>query len=218
MVLKTFFKGNARRSFFQKLSQPQRILDLGCGAGANSNELHKLWPLAEIHGIDIQQNSTLPEFIRFAKVNLNEGLLPYPDGSFDAIIFSHVVEHLRNPLAVTTEINRVLRTGGELYMEAPNWTSTLIPSFGFHREQGNPTNFYDDPTHLRPWTKQALFSFASIDCSLKVCKVGTDRNWLRLPFDLPLLFIALVTGRRDYMVNAIWNLTGWAIYVQARKI
>lgn len=69
MFKKHSLKGNARRSFFRNLSQPQRILDLGCGAGANSKELHQLWPLAEIHGIDIQQNSLLPTMIRFAKVN-----------------------------------------------------------------------------------------------------------------------------------------------------
>jgi ubiquinone/menaquinone biosynthesis C-methylase UbiE len=215
---RTFFKHTTRRSFFRSLTAPGRILDLGCGSGANSKELHDVWPLAELHGIDLQQDVLLPDYVHFARVDLDGEMLPYPDGYFDAIVFSHVVEHLKNPLTVAAEINRVMRPGAELYMEAPNWTSALVPSFGFHREQKNPTNFYDDPTHLRPWTKQALFGYAADNCALKVSKVGTVCNWWRLPFDIPLLFVALATGRRDYMINAIWNMTGWAIYVRARKV
>jgi SAM-dependent methyltransferase len=161
----------------------------------------------------------LPSYIRFAIVDLDEGKLPYPDDFFDVVIFSHVVEHLKRPLAVAVEINRVMCLGGEFYMEAPNWTSAFVPSFGLHREQSNPTNFYDDPTHIRPWTKQALFGFASVDCSLSVCKVGVDCNLLRLPFDFIYFLIVLITGlgRRDLLVRALWNLTAWAIYVHARK-
>jgi SAM-dependent methyltransferase len=176
-----------------------------------------LWLDAEIHGVDIVRNPQLPEYIQFAKVNLDVLPLPFPDGHFDAIVFTHVIEHLANPYALGAEINRIMRSGGELYVEAPNWTAMLIPSLGFHREQGNPINFFDDPTHLRPWTKQALYEFVSSGCSFEIAALGTVRNWLRLPFDIPLLLAGLLIGNRGYVVNAIWNISGWCIYAHGRK-
>lgn len=134
------------------MGKPARILDLGCGAGYNVKALRVLYPEVEITGIDLYDTSQIPELSVYRKVDLDLGKLPFPDEHFDSVIITHVLEHLAQPLKLASEMARVLKKGGIIYIETPNWTSLWIPSFGFRRAQGGPFNFYDDPTHLKPWS------------------------------------------------------------------
>jgi len=53
--------------------------------------------------------------------NLDEQPLPYPDESFDVVVFSEVIEHLTaSPLHALREMARVLRPGGRLIVSTPN--------------------------------------------------------------------------------------------------
>jgi SAM-dependent methyltransferase len=44
----------------------------------------------------------------------------FDDGSFDAVLLSAVLEHLYNPNEVLSEIARILRPGGALFLDVPN--------------------------------------------------------------------------------------------------
>lgn len=207
-----------RRKFFRSLSRATRILDVGCGRGKNAQEIHSLYPSLEIHGLDLIEPSLVPAFIRYEQVDVDEQPLPYADSSFDAVLLAHVLEHLGNPLLLGRETHRVLRPGGQVYIETPNWTSMFIPSFAFRREQLQTINFFDDHTHRRVWSKQGIYEYLRLCCGLQVERVGTVRNWLRLPID-PLIIIAgIFVPNRGNVASAIWNLTGWRIYGIGRKL
>lgn len=155
----------------------------------------------------------MPNFVNYTKLDLDDTrILPFPDNFFDAILFIHVIEHLRQPLNLGSEIHRILNDGGVIYIEAPNWISMLVPSFGFKREQHNPFNFFDDPTHLRCWSKHSLFEFISQTCKLQVTTIGTVRNKAKILFDPFMIFLGLVTGKRHRLISGIWNIVGWSIY------
>ena len=203
---------DARQRFYRRLSDRAKVLDLGCGSGINGASLKKLYPSIDLYGIDIVPDADAPGSYVYKRVDLDDSVLPFPDDEFDAVIMTHVIEHLRSPLTLGKEIRRVLKGGGMFYVEAPNWTSALVPSFGFHREQRNPFNFFDDPTHIRPWTKQSLFVFLSGACGLRVAKVGTVRVWLRVPFDFFMILWALGRGNRERFVTSLWNIYGWCIF------
>lgn len=49
--------------------------------------------------------------------------LPFPNESFDVVYSANVLEHTQNPEQVLREALRVLRPGGQLYMEMPNYLS-----------------------------------------------------------------------------------------------
>jgi len=49
--------------------------------------------------------------------------LPFPDASFDIVYSANVLEHTENPERVLSEALRVLRPGGLLHMEMPNFLS-----------------------------------------------------------------------------------------------
>ena len=211
--IKQFVKSfDARIRFFNSISAKSRVLDLGCGSGQNASTLKNLVPDLEIHGVDLIPTVEVPDFVIYANVDLDQGVLPYPDSHFDAVLLTHVLEHMHSPFRLGREINRVMKKGARIYIEAPNWTTILIPSFGFHREQHIPFNFYDDPTHLKPWSKHGLLEFLVQGCRLKMQSLGTVRNWVRIPFDLVRILIGLVSRNRIHVVSGFWNLYGWAIY------
>src|SRR5690606_34122657 len=52
--------------------------------------------------------------------------IPADDGSFDAIVFNELFEHLRiDPIFTLTEVHRVLKPGGVLYLSTPNLRSLV---------------------------------------------------------------------------------------------
>jgi ubiquinone/menaquinone biosynthesis C-methylase UbiE len=189
---------------------PKRILDLGCGEGLSCIEFSRLYPQAEIYGVDILEHG--PSCIQYRQVDLDRSDLPFDDDFFDIITLTHVIEHLRHPFRVGSEIHRILRPSGGFYVETPNWTTTLVPSWGFCREQSGGFNFYDDPTHVKPWSKHALFEFIRQYCGLRVETVGTRRNWARFPIDVLKLPVALIQQQRNSLVQAFWNVYGWSIF------
>ena len=201
-----------KQRFFLSFKKDFKILEIGCGIGRNAMFIKKYFNEVEYHGIDILPKEKVDSFINFRNVNLEESELPYEANYFDAIIFTHVLEHLNNPLSLGNEINRILKKGGRIYVEAPNWSSILVPSFGFHREQHNPFNFYDDPTHIKPWTKHSIYEFLSENCKLKVEKVGIVRNWIRIPLDLFIIIFGFISGNRKRIISSFWNIYGWCVF------
>ncbi len=53
--------------------------------------------------------------------NMEAERFPYPDGSFDCVLFCEIIEHLlMDPVRVLLEIRRVLRPDGRLVLTTPN--------------------------------------------------------------------------------------------------
>lgn len=216
-IKKIFDKLGPRSRFFNSLNPSSKVLDVGCGVGYNGIALRSVHPETEFYGIDILPKEKIPDFYSYTITDLEEGMLPYPDNFFDAIILSHVLEHLHSTLKLGKEFNRVMKRGARIYIETPNWTTVFVPSFGFHREQLIPFNFYDDYTHIRPCSKQSLYEYLVQACGLQVEKVGTVRSWIRVPFDFFIILAGFFAGKRSYFISSFWNLYGWCIYAVGVK-
>jgi malonyl-CoA O-methyltransferase len=98
--------------------QPRYILDLGCGSGLFSQRLKKLYPKAQIVGLDLaylmlnQAKLKQQWRCKWGLVNGDMTNLPFANGTFD-LIFSNQVIHWSSPLnKVMQELNRVLRKDG----------------------------------------------------------------------------------------------------------
>jgi len=97
-----------------------RILDVGCGTGANLLMLSKY---GDAEGVDIS-----PDALSFCrergldKVKLGAAEeLPYDDGTFDLVTALDVVEHMDDDLACLREMRRVLRPGGRVLLFVPTF-------------------------------------------------------------------------------------------------
>ncbi len=97
-----------------------RILDVGCGTGANLLMLSKY---GDAEGVDISEDALA--FCRergLDKVRLGAGEeLPYDDGTFDLVTAFDVVEHMDDDLAGLSEMRRVLRPGGRVLLFVPTF-------------------------------------------------------------------------------------------------
>jgi 2-polyprenyl-3-methyl-5-hydroxy-6-metoxy-1,4-benzoquinol methylase len=57
----------------------------------------------------------------------------FPDGSFDCVILSAVLEHLYNPDETISEISRVLRPGGAVFIDVPNEAGLYFKMGNFYQ-------------------------------------------------------------------------------------
>ncbi|MGD9276226.1 MAG: class I SAM-dependent methyltransferase [Candidatus Pacearchaeota archaeon] len=108
-------------SFLPKKSFGKKVLDAGCGYGLHSLELKKR--NFEVYSTDIN-----PERINFLKQE-TKGLklsvedltnLSFPDNSFDFIICSDVLEHIKKDKKAFQEITKVLKKSGILCLTVPS--------------------------------------------------------------------------------------------------
>lgn len=97
---------------------PKYILDLGCGPGAYSSKLTKMFPKAHVVGLDLARamldkaRSKQGFFRKWSLVNANLQKMPFASGTFD-LVFSNQVIHWAYPLGpVFRELNRVMNTNG----------------------------------------------------------------------------------------------------------
>ena len=104
---------------------PGRLLDLGSGQGEDAVFYSRLgWSCVTL------DQSISPGF---RPEVLADGIyLPFKNGSFDAVILRHSLEHMENPGAVLVEVARILAPKGEVLLSTPMWNSWQSRLFGTH--------------------------------------------------------------------------------------
>jgi SAM-dependent methyltransferase len=70
---------------------------------------------------DRQSGQPTTRELAYFNFNIEAEPFPFPDGSFDVVLFCEIIEHLQmDPLAVLKEIKRVLKPGAVLVLTTPN--------------------------------------------------------------------------------------------------
>ncbi len=126
-----------------------RLLDVGCGSGELLERLKGLgW---QVEGVDFDESAVRAARKRDLKVQ--HGTLEsqgYSDGTFDAVVMSHVIEHVPDPLRLLEECYRILKLGGRLVLVTPNKDSWTHKTFK-HNWRG-----LEPPRHLYVFAPQTL--------------------------------------------------------------
>jgi len=101
------------------------VLDLGCGRGGVVELFWRDVKLAA--GLDPDEPSLAERRARGMPVVTGRGeQLPFAPESFDLIVSVWVLEHLRTPETVFSEVHRVLRPGGHFVFLTPNLRNPLL--------------------------------------------------------------------------------------------
>jgi len=91
------------------------LLDIGTGNGEIARYLSQFY---HVVSVDIVDQRDVCDGFTFVQVN---GIaLPFADKSFDVVISNHVIEHVENADLHLSEIKRVLKDDGLVYLATPN--------------------------------------------------------------------------------------------------
>ncbi len=183
------------------------ILDIGCADGSFLAALESMgdW---ELDGIDIN-----PEVLskpRSSRLRLRAGQLEsgtYLRQSFDAIVATHLIEHVCDPLDFLRICAGLLRPGGVMIGELPNLDSWDAKLFGRHwGGLHQPRHlFFWDPRSFEAFVRRAGFAEVSITPVLQpahwaislqniaIDKIPRLRRWLRNG-RLPLYTLAVLAA------------------------
>lgn len=171
--------------------KPGRVLDVGCGDGRLLGQFaDQGW---EAVGLD--PSATAVAAVRSRGVEAHQGTLddaPWPDGSFDAVLFQHSLEHIPGPVHALEGAARLLAPGGVLAVAVPNWgcwQKRLWRDRWFH---------LDVPRHQQHFSTLALRRAAE-RVGLQPIEWGTDSNVISPAYSL------------HYVLAGRWT-TGWALW------
>lgn len=149
----------------------QKILEFGCSSGALAREFKKLTPRAEYIGVEIDAS-----YADLARRHCDDVLIqdvdqaapPFFDrfASVDCWVFGDVLEHLKDPWRVLSEIRRVMTRGCVVACvpNAQHWSvQSRLCSGSFRYEDSGLM----DRTHLRWFTRITLLEMFR-DCGFKM--------------------------------------------------
>ncbi len=160
---------------FEKLGlrSGDSVLDLGCGAGRH---VISAYTEASVHSVgvdlgfdDLQttrdkaQSFLQPEdrARSFGLAQANALQLPFADNTFNKVICSEVLEHIADYQAVLTEIERVLKPGGDFVASVPRfWPEWLCWAFSdeYHANEGGHLRIFK-AGQLRRQIEQTGFAY-----------------------------------------------------------
>ena len=118
------YVGNIRMDLLEKVQRtPGSLLDVGCGTA-------ETLAVAKSRGWNACGVDLVPEAVEAAKadfdLDVRYGLLQdsgFPERSFDAVMATHVLEHMADGAEFLQLLGRWVRPGGHLFIEVPNWAS-----------------------------------------------------------------------------------------------
>jgi SAM-dependent methyltransferase len=145
-------------------NRPGPQLDIGCSIGNFLN----IDP-GRIEGVDLDPEALkicAERGLRCQNLDIVRDEMPWKD-HFEVVYARHVMEHLEDPLTVARKIRGILKVGGIFVVETPDY---LI---AHHRKK---SNFWDDYTHKRPFTRNALERLA-FDAGFEVIHGGGKPNY-----------------------------------------
>ncbi|HXL01706.1 MAG TPA: methyltransferase domain-containing protein, partial [Candidatus Atribacteria bacterium] len=139
-------------------SSAKKILDIGCGAGELGKALKERQD-CEVTGIEI-----VPEVADKAREKLDKVIVgdieeiidDLPENYYDVVIFADVLEHLKNPWKILSQIKTRINAQGIVIISVPNvrhWSviKDLLEGRWDYQEAG-----ILDKTHLRFFTKKTI--------------------------------------------------------------
>ncbi len=126
------------------LDRTDKILEIGCSGGQMIRFLNQNG-YNNVYGIDTSRNAIKECKMKGLKnVSVMDGTKPkFPDGEFDLIIASDVLEHMENNIHVLMEWNRILKSYGEMII--------FVPAFNFLWSKHDETN-----NHYRRYSRKVL--------------------------------------------------------------
>jgi ubiquinone/menaquinone biosynthesis C-methylase UbiE len=149
-----------------------RVLEVGCGTGVITEMIAALPGVAEAVGIDPSEGLVARARDRAPALTFDVGdgqALPYPDQSFDGVVFATTLCHVPDPAAALVEARRVLRPGGSLLVYEGDYNTATVGLAAHDPLQtcvaAGVARMVNDPwivRHLAPMVRTASFDVGEL--------------------------------------------------------
>ena len=184
-----------KRKLIEKWTQRNsgKLLDIGSGTGAFPGEMTKHgW---ETVGLEPDEEArSMARRVHHIELLGIQKLFSMAPESFDAITLWHVLEHVHDLKAYFSQIGKLIRPGGRVFIAVPNFTSYDAGVYGHFWAA------YDVPRHLYHFSPSAM-------------EMLVKENDLRLLKCLPMwydsFYVSLLSSRyrhgKTKWIEALWT-------------
>lgn len=117
-LFKLIFLSRLKKIIPNEAFVSKSILEIGCGAGVGTGVFRKWFPDAKIISIDYDQDEVavakrkLKQYPDIIVERQDATALRYPDASFDLVIETNTLHHIKDWAKAIREMCRVLKPGG----------------------------------------------------------------------------------------------------------
>lgn len=154
----------------------KQVLDIGSGKGNHLVGLARRG--LEAFGLDRRTECVeILEQFDIRECDMETEPFPFENNMFDVVLSKSVIEHVRNTDNILGEALRVLKPGGLAIFLTPDWKS-------------QQAFFWDDYTHVKPFTRKGLQNAMRINGYQTV----TCQYFLQLPFVWAHPWLSILTS------------------------
>ena len=142
-------------------TEPQSLLDLGCGEGVLTQRWARRLAPARVVGVDLDDPRIAAEWAKHAEPNLEyiahrAERLPFADGEFDVVSAIEVLEHVPDPAHTLAEMVRC--AGRHVLISVPReplWRAVNMARGAYLRDLGNT------PGHLNHFSLRKIVALCN---------------------------------------------------------
>lgn len=193
-----------------EISSFPKVLDVGCGEGTR---LSQLLGDRSGTGLDASQEAVSLAKKQYPRHKFLVGLgeeLPFVDASFDLVYSAFAIEHCQSPEKFITEMIRVCRPGGKIFIFAPNYGSP---------NRRSPVSLLDPLSKLCEGFIKDLFPHPGLDWNAvtprdKYRQIDDDTTFE--PYQLSLIRFLTKKGLKIRNCSSLWELENKPVHFHHR--
>jgi SAM-dependent methyltransferase len=126
-IIALFWKYIHTKGRWGLIGERGKLLDLGCGNGGYLQSINQDWLVGKkIECVGVDPDKEAIKHARKIGLKVKEGTIEtaaFPDSYFDIVRINHTIEHISEPLGTLKEVYRIIKPGGKVIIEVPNFDS-----------------------------------------------------------------------------------------------
>ena len=153
----------------------ESALDVGCGEGFTLNKLSENKIGKRLEGVDFLETAIELGKKTHPNLILSQGdiyKLKYQNNSFDLVMATEVLEHLKDPKRGLKELIRVSKK--YILLSVPNEPIFMMANF---LRGKNLTRWGNDVEHIQHWSSKSFQQFIIQNSKFKILKVRRPFPW-----------------------------------------